>query len=63
MRYRIQIESLLDAVICVVTTYEEYGRTMHSRSRLYTLGADEYKSPDLVEILGELQRMIGESQG
>lgn len=63
MRYRIQIESLLDAIICVVTTYEEYGRTLHSRSRLYTLTSDEFHEKDLVEILGALQREVGESQG
>jgi hypothetical protein len=63
MRYRIQIESLMDAIVCVVTSYEEYGRTLHSRSRLYTLAADEFKTQDLVEILGQLQREVGESQG
>ena len=61
MRYRIQIEPMLGATICVVTElYGTPGRSVFS-SRLYTIDEEIGQHGGLVEILGELQRLVGES--
>ena len=61
MRYRIQIEQLLGATLCVVTEVSSNrGRTSMS-TKLYTIEGDVMDHGGLVEVLGELQRLIGES--
>lgn len=61
MRYRIQIEPMLGATICVVTEIYGSGGRMGTNSKLYTIDDNEDLRAGLVEILGTLQRMVGES--
>jgi hypothetical protein len=61
MRYRILINPLLDCTLVTVThTVEDRGRVTHA-TKLYTIEGWFGADPDLVEVLGELQRTIGES--
>lgn len=61
MRYRIQIEELLDAVIIVVTEINAYGNRQSHESKLYTMDAHAAAHGGLVEILGWLQEQIAAS--
>lgn len=61
MRYRIQIEPMLGATICVVTEiYGSVGR-MGTHTKMFTIDEEVGDHGGLVEILGQLQRLIGES--
>lgn len=62
MRYRIQIEELLDNTLVVVTQIDAYGGRSTHTTRLWTL-AGRFDHGGLVELLGELQRIMGESEG
>ena len=61
MRYRIQIEPMLGATVCVVTEVYGTGGRMGSNSKMYMIEEAVGHHGGLVEILGELQRLIGES--
>ncbi len=61
MRYRIQIQPMLGHQLIVVTELDEYGGRVTATSKMYTLEAPSAVHGGLIEILGELQRMIGES--
>jgi hypothetical protein len=61
MRYRIQIQPMLDTMLCVIATYDDYGNVMRISSRMYTVSLEQYEHGGLVELLGELQRVVGES--
>ena len=61
MRYRIQIEPLLGATICVVTEFYGTPGKMGTRSLMYTIEEEVGEHGDLVEILGQLQRLVAES--
>lgn len=60
MRYRIQIEEMLGCTLCVVTEIVAYGAHANHTTKLYTLDAVFDHHGGLVELLGELQRVIGE---
>lgn len=61
MRYRIQIEPLLGTIMVAVTEHDQFRGTVRSSTKLYTLDGDYDSHGGLVEILGELQRMVAES--
>jgi hypothetical protein len=61
MRVRIQIEPLLGATVCVVTKISTQGGIQRHATKLYTLEG-EFSEWDLVELLGQLQREIGETE-
>jgi hypothetical protein len=63
MRYRIQIEPVMGYTFCVVTTIDDYGGRSTATTKMYTIESGAHSSSDIVELLGELQRTIGESQG
>jgi len=63
MRYRIQIEPMLDCSLIVVTKLDAWAGRMTAESKMYTLDGDTGAHGDLVEVLGELQRLVAESQG
>jgi hypothetical protein len=52
---------MLGATICVVTEIYGSGGRMGTNSKLYTIDDNEDLRAGLVEILGTLQRMVGES--
>lgn len=61
MRYRIQMEPMLGATICVVTeVYGTAGR-MSSHSKMYVIEEGIGEHGTLVDVLGELQRLIAET--
>lgn len=61
MRYRIQIEELLDAVLIVVTESTVGGGYHTSHSRMFTMDAQTARHGGLVEILGWLQEQVAAS--
>lgn len=61
MRYRIQIEPLLGHTLCVVTELDDYRGRLTATTKLYTLEGETVSHGGIVEVLGELQRIIGES--
>jgi hypothetical protein len=61
MRYRIQIQGMLDCTLCTVTEIVEHrGHVSHS-TKMYTIQQFPEEPADIIEILGELQRLLGES--
>jgi hypothetical protein len=62
MRYRIQVEPLLGATLVVITKIEVFRERSTHSTRLYTLEGD-FDHGGLTELLGELQRVVGESEG
>ena len=58
MRYRIQIEELLDATLIVVTSIHAYGGRATHDSKLYTMDSAAMQHGGLVELLGWLQEQI-----
>jgi hypothetical protein len=48
---------------CVVTTIDDYAGRTTATTKMYTIENADYSRNDIVELLGELQRTIGESQG
>lgn len=61
MRYRIQIQPLLGAYLCVISSYEDLSSSTRVTSKMYTIQDSDYGHMELVELLGELQREVGES--
>jgi hypothetical protein len=61
MRYRIQIEPMLGCTLVVVTELDQWKGRLTADSKLYTLDDDIGAHGSIVEILGTLQRMIGET--
>jgi hypothetical protein len=61
MRYRIQIEGLMGHTLIVVTEIDSYGGRSTATTKMYTIEGEQASHGGLVEVLGELQRMIGES--
>lgn len=62
MRYRIQIEDMLNCTLCVVSEIVTFRGSTTVSSKMYTL-EETYTRDGLVELLGELQRVIGETMG
>ena len=62
MRYRIQIEELLSNTLVVVTEIQAYGGRSTHTTRLWTLQGD-FSHGGIIELLGELQRVMGEETG
>jgi hypothetical protein len=62
MRYRIQIEPLLGAIIVVVSELDQFRGVTRTATKMYTLDAEVAEHGGFVEILGELQRLVAESQ-
>jgi hypothetical protein len=62
MRYRIQIEPMLGCTLCVVTEMDSVGGRYWSTTKLYTIDEEIGAHGSLVEVLGQLQRLIAESQ-
>jgi hypothetical protein len=61
MRYRIQIEQLLEAVVIVVTEIRgDHEYVSHTR-KLYTMDAKVADHGGLVEVLGWLQEQVAAS--
>ena len=58
MRYRIQIENLLDCVLIVVTEVRGEQQYVSLDRKLYTMDASAAHHGGLVEILGWLQEQI-----
>jgi hypothetical protein len=52
---------MLGATVCVVTEVYGTGGRMGSNSKMYMIEEEVGHHGGLVEILGELQRLIGES--
>ena len=61
MRYRIQIEPMLGCTLIVVTELSDFRGRLTADSKMYTLEGEHASHGGLVEVLGELQRIIGES--
>ncbi len=61
MRYRIQTEPMLGCTIVVVSQLDSYGGRTTATTKLYTLEGEIGAHGGLVEVLGELQRLIAES--
>jgi len=61
MRYRIQVEELLGCTLVVVTEIIAYGGRATHTTKMYTLDATFDNHGGLVELLGELQRVVAES--
>jgi hypothetical protein len=61
MRYRIQVEPMLGCTLMVVTELSEYGGRLTADSKMYTLDGEVGAHGGLVELLGELQRLVAES--
>jgi hypothetical protein len=61
MRYRIQIQSLMGGVCCVVTEVVDGGGFSSARSKMYMVEGDDLEHSGLVEVLGQLQRLVAES--
>jgi hypothetical protein len=61
MRYRIQIETLLDAVIIVVTEVRGEHEYVSLNRKLYTMDAEAAHHGGLVEVLGWLQEQVAAS--
>ena len=61
VRYRIQISPLLGSTLCVVSTYDDFGSVLRIASKMYTIDEEFGPHGGLVEILGQLQRLVGES--
>jgi len=61
MRYRIQVEEMLGCTLCVVTEIVAYGGSANHTTKMYTLDAVFDRHGGLVELLGELQRLVAES--
>jgi hypothetical protein len=51
----------MGGVLCVVTTLHERDGYASATSKMYTIEGDVLEHGGLVEVLGELQRLIGES--
>lgn len=62
MRYRIQIEPMLGCTLIVVTELSDFRGRMTADSKMYTIDSDIGAHGGFVELLGELQRLIAESQ-
>ena len=62
MRYRIQIQELLDVTLFVVTSINEYGGTLRSTTKMYTMEQTEIHGNDLPELIGWLAMKMAESQ-
>jgi hypothetical protein len=63
MRYRITINPMLDCALVVVQTVREHRGRVNAEQKLYTIPGEWFDDEGLVELLGELQRAVGESQG
>jgi hypothetical protein len=61
MRYRIQIVGMLDCTLCTVTEIVEYRGTTSHATKMYTIEGHPEDLDGLVEILGQLQRLIAEA--
>lgn len=58
MRYRIQIENLLDSVIIVVSEYRGEHEYVSVTRKMYTMGAEHAHHGGLVEVLSFLTEQI-----
>ena len=58
MRYRIQIDELLDTVMIVVTERTGSGGYSSSHSRLYVMDAEVARHGGLVEVLSWLAEQV-----
>jgi hypothetical protein len=63
MRYRIQIEPIMGCTLIIVSKFDGFGGRLSSTTKMYTIDEDDVDARDIVEVLGQLQRLIGESQG
>jgi len=61
MRYRIQIETLLDAVLIVVTEVRGEHEYVSLTRKMYTMSAEQAHHGGLVEVLGFLQEQVAAS--
>jgi hypothetical protein len=62
MRYRIQIEEMLDCWLIAVTTINVFGGSAHHTTKLYTLNQDDIHGSGIPEIVGWLAMTLAESQ-
>jgi hypothetical protein len=60
---RIQILPMLGHVVVVVAELDSFGGRQSRTVRMYTFSEDDYDHGGLVELLGLLQRTMGESEG
>jgi len=58
MRYRIQIETLMDCVVVVVAEYRGEHEYVSITRKMYTMGADEAHHGGLVGVLGWLTEQV-----
>jgi hypothetical protein len=58
MRYRIQIESLLDCVVIVVSEYRGDGEYVSVSRKMYTMDGKAAYHGGLVEVLDWLQEQV-----
>lgn len=61
MRYRIQIQPMMDCVVCVVTSLDDYNGRLTSTTKMYTLSESEVHVHRIDEVLAALANLIGES--
>ena len=61
MRYRIQIEPLLDSVLVMVCEVRGEGEYVSLTRRLYTMDAEAAHHGGLTEVLGWLQEQVAAS--
>lgn len=61
MRYRIQFEPMLGSTLVVVTEVYGTGGRMGTTSKMYVIEEEIGRHGGLVELLGELQRLVAES--
>lgn len=58
MRYRIQINPLLDCVLITVTEVREYRNTLTHDTKMYTMDRDAADHGGIIEVLGWLQEQL-----
>jgi hypothetical protein len=61
MRYRIQIEQLLDCVVVAVTTINAFGGSVHHQTKLYTIESRDVHIERISEVMSHLAMLMSES--
>lgn len=61
MRYRIQIEALLDVIVIVVSEYRGDAEYVSVSRKMYTLDGEQARHGGLVEVLSWLTEQVAAS--
>lgn len=61
--YRMQVIRMVDHLVVVIKGYELNGQPAPKTARMYTISSDALDEGGFVEFLGQLQRVVAESEG